>query len=100
VGDFNSAKDSPIYTSFLKTTNAVDTFQKDSIPTYYNDRVQYRFKGKKSARIDYIFLLDSYGKITVKSVDHLFAEKVQIDKKNEQYLSDHIGLGCKFIFKI
>ena len=99
TGDFNMSKDDPMYKQFLKTTKAEDLFNKHHFPTYYNDRLMKHFNAARSVRIDYIFLLNRYGTITVKSIEHAFTDKVKINENTHDYLSDHIGLRTKFIFR-
>ena len=92
VGDFNMAKNSMLYERFIKSTNSNDIFREYSHPTYYRDRLNYLFKGKKSDRIDYIFLKNGRQKIDVISTSHFFDKEVPLSNRKKSYLSDHIGL--------
>ncbi len=100
VGDFNLSKQDPTYKEFLKQTKGVDTFAHEDIPTYYNDRHHWRFNASKSARIDYIFLLDRYDKIQIKSTKHVLNDTVQLTKNLNSFPSDHLGLLTSFNIKI
>lgn len=99
VGDFNLAKYDPTYKEFLENTHAVDIFSKEDEPTYFHDRYQWHFRAGKSVRIDYIFLLDKYDRISIQSTKHAFTDKVQLDPDTKDYLSDHIGLLTNFTIK-
>ncbi len=99
AGDFNLTKEDPAYKDLLKYTKAKDVFASFDFPTYYNDRYNWKFQASQSVRIDYIFLLDKYDRISVKSLDHAFTDKVKIAPNTNDYLSDHIGLFAKFSIK-
>jgi endonuclease/exonuclease/phosphatase family metal-dependent hydrolase len=96
AGDFNMTKEDPAYAEFLKISGAVDVYAKETKPTYYRDAIDWKFKAPKDVRIDYIFLLDKYDRITVESTDYAFTDKVTIAPNITSFLSDHIGLLTKF----
>ena len=96
TGDLNSKKNSRLYKYVLSETKMTDVFAKESISTYFIDRLDYKFKGKISARIDIVFLKDLTKKINVLSYAHLFNEKYKLANKKQSYLSDHIGLKVNF----
>jgi endonuclease/exonuclease/phosphatase family metal-dependent hydrolase len=99
VGDFNLTYEDPAYKDLISSTKAKDLFAKDTSPTYFGDRYNWKYNTEGSVRIDYIFLLDKYDRISVESLDHAFTDKVQITPKTRNYLSDHIGLLAKFVSK-
>jgi len=86
TGDFNLAKDTEIYQSFLGQ-GLVDIFAGYSSPTYHQ---KYAPKGKTACRIDYIFIKTSK-KFTIINTDQLFTDNP---------LSDHIGLKAKIKLEI
>ncbi|MBI5122787.1 endonuclease/exonuclease/phosphatase family protein [Candidatus Roizmanbacteria bacterium] len=96
AGDFNMKKDSTLYKDFLQKTGATDTFNSETSPTYYNDRLDYKFKGKISARIDFVFVNEGKKKIKIASHSPMFNKEYPITDKKLSYLSDHIGLQVKF----
>ncbi len=100
AGDFNIAKGAKLYLDFLNNSKAVDLFGHYSHPTYYRDRLNYLFKGKKSDRIDFIFLKNNKRKIDVISTSHILDKEVRLPNGSESFLSDHIGLkvdlSCHF----
>lgn len=99
AGDFNMTPIDPGYKAFLQTSGSKDVFAGETKPTYYKDSIDWRFKAPKDVRIDYIFLRDSYDRITIKSTEYAFTKTVQITPSIISYLSDHIGLLAKFSIK-
>ena len=93
AGDFNIAKHSELYNSFLKSTNVADVFEKDEIPTYYPDRVSYFYQSPPS-RCDFIFVRSAHSNFKVLKTDIAFMEKENLSGGKKSFLSDHIGLHC------
>lgn len=96
TGDFNMAKDKPLYKEFLKTSGAYDPFSVFKSPTYNRERLDYKFKGKISDRIDFIFLKQNAAKFDKIRPSHLFDKEVPLSSGTMSYLSDHIGLQISF----
>lgn len=92
TGDFNMKKNSRLYKYLMKQTNAIDLFHTDSSPTYFKERLDYKFPAKSSERIDFMFVMTKNKKLLNATNKHLFTEKVPLSKTNTSYLSDHIGL--------
>lgn len=100
AGDFNFPKASAAYRLFADLTNANDTFDNFSIPTYIFNTKLYLFHSKKSERVDYIFLIKGKQNIKIKKTDHVFNEEVRLFTGKKRFLSDHIGLYTKLEFKV
>lgn len=100
AGDFNMRSGSQLYKAFLKETKAVNIFQNYTTPTYFPNRLDYRFKAKKAERIDYIFYLHKKRKIPNFRTKHLFTKEVSVSSGKSLYLSDHIGLAVKSTISI
>ena len=96
VGDLNSKKNSTLYKYLLHTTKMIDIFGDTSSPTYYKDRLDYKFRGKTSERIDHVLLKSNKNKIKTTSRSHLFNDQERLANKKNSYLSDHIGLLVSF----
>ena len=96
TGDLNSKKNSRIYKYVLSETKMKDVFANASFPTYYNDRLNYKFKGKTSERIDFIFVLENKQKIKALTTEHLFTQQETLANGKKSYLSDHLGLKTAF----
>lgn len=92
TGDYNMKKNSTLYKFLVKQTKVIDIFHTFSSPTYFKDRLDYKFAGKSSERIDFIFLKNHKKKIGVLSREELFTKEVLLANKKKSYLSDHIGL--------
>lgn len=92
TGDFNIKKNSRLYKQILNNTGALDLFKSENFPTYYNERLNYKFPGKISARIDFIFVITKNKKHLNPTSKHLFTEKVSVHTGISSFLSDHIGL--------
>jgi len=95
AGDFNMKKNSRLYKYILEQTKALDVFKKDSFPTYYRERLNYKFKGKTSERIDFIFL-NNIKATQILTTAHVLDKQVKLANKKLSYLSDHIGLKVNF----
>jgi endonuclease/exonuclease/phosphatase family metal-dependent hydrolase len=93
AGDFNIAKHTELYTTFLQKTKLSDVFEKDEVPTYYPDRVSYFYTAPK-ARIDYIFVKSARKNIKILKTDTAFMEAETLSDGQKSFLSDHIGLHC------
>lgn len=92
MGDFNMKKHSKLYEEILKETHMIDTFEKETHPTYFMERLDYQFKGKTSERIDFIFAKQEQAKIATRKPTHLFEQQERLINGKMSYLSDHIGL--------
>lgn len=99
TGDFNMKKNSRLYKYLLKETGVTDIFKTESIPTYYKERLDYKFPGKISDRIDFIFITSKTKKKVTSTNRHLFTEKVLLSNKTKSFLSDHIGLQAIISFE-
>jgi len=95
MGDFNMKKHSRLYEELLQQTSMSDVFKSETFPTYHCDRLDYKFKGLTSERIDFLFLKEEKTKMHVKSRGHLFEEKLKLADGKISYLSDHIGLRAE-----
>lgn len=95
MGDFNMKKNSRLYKYLLDQTKASDVFKKDSFPTYHSERLNYKFNGKTSERIDFV-LLTGLKTSSVVSQSYVFDKQVRLANKKTSYLSDHIGLKVDF----
>ncbi|HZE86796.1 MAG TPA: endonuclease/exonuclease/phosphatase family protein [Methylomirabilota bacterium] len=95
TGDFNLKKHSKLYKTLLQKTKVTDVFP-EKFPTYYRERLDYKFKGKTSERIDFVFIKEREKNIRVLAHSYLFDKKEQISNKKLNYLSDHIGLKINF----
>lgn len=87
-GDFNTDKNSYLYTTFADISKAVDIFSKHSIPTKHQE---YYPSHAKVTRMDHMFVL-SKNKPIISSTDHLFTKKITMQNGSSSYLSDHIAL--------
>ena len=96
TGDFNMKKKAKLYDFFLDQTKAKDAFAQATEPTYYKDRLKYRFNGKSSERIDFIFMKDLAKHLKIQKTSQLFEHQVTLSKDKRSYLSDHIGLKVDF----
>lgn len=96
TGDFNLKKNSQLYKYLVKETKLTDVFGDTSFPTYYRERLDYKFKGKTSERIDFIFYKGSKQKLKILSRSHLFEKQERLANKKLSFLSDHIGLKVNF----
>jgi endonuclease/exonuclease/phosphatase family metal-dependent hydrolase len=96
-GDFNTAKNSPLYKKFVKLSKAIDLFEDEDSPTQHQEFIP---KDQKAQRIDFIFLRNSKTKAVIKATKHLFTEKIAISSRQKKYLSDHIALLAKIVFQI
>lgn len=94
AGDFNIAKGSELYQSFVRTTKATDIFKDDNDPTYYNDRIPFVFTAVSPNRIDTVFVRSNKQAITTKKTEHIFNEPKTLSNGKKSYLSDHIALHC------
>lgn len=87
-GDFNAAKESYLYSTFVNLSKAIDVFKKYDSPTqhqaFYPDH-------QPVTRIDHMFLL-AKKKPSIISTQHIFTEKIRLKNEKLSYLSDHIGL--------
>lgn len=100
AGDFNIAKDTELYHAMITKARVKDISERETIPTYFHDRIDAKYNALASDRIDHIFISNTNRHTSVASrVMHLFNEKFRLHNKKESYLSDHIGLGCKIIVK-
>jgi endonuclease/exonuclease/phosphatase family metal-dependent hydrolase len=93
TGDFNTAKESMLYTEFLHATGATDTFARFEDITYSPERTPYRFHADVASRIDYIFYKENAVKIRPTEHEHVFTEQEILSNGKKSYLSDHIGLS-------
>jgi endonuclease/exonuclease/phosphatase family metal-dependent hydrolase len=94
TGDFNMAKSTALYDTFLQQTDSHDLFKKYDTPTYHFDHIKYIFKGKKADRIDFIFIKADQTPHILET-HHMFDTKVPITSTRNSFLSDHIGLYTK-----
>lgn len=98
TGDLNIKKNSRLYKFIVEKAGAIDLFKSEDFPTYYKERLDYKFKGKISARIDFMFLMTNKKKLYNSTIKHLFTEKVPLNKNTSSFLSDHIGLQATISF--
>ena len=83
-GDFNIARESPLFAEFTAATGLADAFGGACPPTY---RAEYLPAGATPHCIDFIL---TAGQVTVESAALVFAEKEPLG-----YVSDHIGLRAQ-----
>lgn len=95
MGDFNMKKHSKLYEELIAETTMSDVFHKETTPTYFHERLDYKFQGKTSQRIDFLFVKEEKAKIRVSNPKHMFNEKVKLENGSMSYLSDHIGLRAE-----
>jgi endonuclease/exonuclease/phosphatase family metal-dependent hydrolase len=93
AGDFNIAKQSLLYKEFVTSTKVVDTFGKDTTPTYLPDRVSYFYRSP-AGRPDNIYIKSSRRNIKILKTGYEFTKLEKFSNNKESYLSDHIGLHC------
>jgi sphingomyelin phosphodiesterase 2 len=84
-GDFNIARESPLFGDFTAATGLADAFGGACPPTF---RAEYLPAGATPHCIDFIL---TAGEVTVESAELVFAEK----KEPLGYVSDHIGLRAR-----
>jgi endonuclease/exonuclease/phosphatase family metal-dependent hydrolase len=94
AGDFNTAKDSHLYQTFLMWTKMKDAFHNDNTPTTIGELLA---KDKPEKRIDYIFFSNNKS-LVVTNTDHLFKKKKDLGNGKFSYLSDHIGLQVELSY--
>lgn len=99
MGDFNIGKHSMMYKKFVKDANVQDVFSEETSYTYDKERKMNVFKGKKSDRIDYIFLR-SQAKISVEKKEQFFVDPVKLHNGTNAFLSDHLGLKAVLSFSL
>ncbi len=87
-GDFNVAKDSSLYTGFVKYSGLQDTSPQNSSPTFHKEFLP---QGRDAHQIDYIFVLPTE---TVTTTRLLFVSEASIGEK-KLFLSDHMALLAK-----
>ena len=95
-GDFNLKKDSKLYNNFIAETKSIDPFKKDSTFTYHKERLNYKFKGKLSARIDFVFVKNGTKKLKILTTENLFDKQYKLANNKQSYLSDHTGMRINF----
>lgn len=95
-GDFNLKKDSKLYNDFINETGAIDPFKKDSTYTYHKERLNYKFKGQVSARIDFIFVKNKVNKLKILSSENFLNKQYKLANNKLSYLSDHSGMRVNF----
>jgi sphingomyelin phosphodiesterase 2 len=83
-GDFNVARESPLFGEFMAATGLADAFGGVCPPTF---RVDYLPAGATPHCIDFIL---TAGEVTAESAALVFAEKEPLG-----YVSDHIGLRAR-----
>ena len=83
-GDFNIARESPLFGEFTAATGLADAFEGACPPTF---RAEYLPAGATTHCIDFIL---TAGEVTVESAALVFAEKEPLG-----YVSDHIGLRAR-----
>ena len=83
-GDFNVARESPLFGEFTAATGLADGFDGACPPTF---RPEYLPAGATPHCIDFIL---TAGEVKVESAALVFAEKEPLD-----YVSDHIGLSAR-----
>ena len=84
-GDFNVARESPLFGEFMAATGLADAFGGACPPTF---RAEYLPAGATPHCIDFIL---TAGGVTAESAALVFAEK----KEPLGYVSDHIGLRAR-----
>jgi endonuclease/exonuclease/phosphatase (EEP) superfamily protein YafD len=89
-GDFNVARDSPLFGDFMAETGLADAFEGKCPPTF---RAEYLPAGKEPHCID--FILTATG-VKAESVRLLLTGKVELPG-GPGYASDHIGLCASLI---
>jgi hypothetical protein len=83
-GDFNVARESPLFGDFMAATGLADAFGGACPPTF---RAEYLPAGATPHCIDFIL---TAGEVTAESAALVFAEKEPLG-----YVSDHIGLRAR-----
>ena len=83
-GDFNIARESPVFAEFTAATGLADAFGGACPPTF---RADYLPAGATAHCIDFIL---TAGEVTAQSAALVFAEKEPLG-----YVSDHIGLRAQ-----
>jgi hypothetical protein len=83
-GDFNVARESPLFGDFMAATGLADAFGGTCPPTF---RAEYLPAGATTHCIDFIL---TAGEVTAESAALVFAEKEPLG-----YVSDHIGLRAR-----
>jgi len=83
-GDFNIARESPLFGDFMAATRLADAFGGACPPTF---RAEYLPAGATPHCIDFIL---TAGEVKVESTALVFAEKESLG-----YVSDHIGLRAR-----
>jgi endonuclease/exonuclease/phosphatase family metal-dependent hydrolase len=92
MGDFNMKKHSLLYDELIEKTKMKDIFEKETSPTYFIERLDYKFKGKTSERIDFIFVKEEKAKVKATPRGHMMDKQERLINGKLSYLSDHIGL--------
>ncbi|MET7276841.1 endonuclease/exonuclease/phosphatase family protein [Kribbella sp. NPDC005582] len=88
-GDFNIARDSSLFSSFLRDTRLLDAFGPTCPPTFH---ATYLRPGKTAHCIDFILLSDPA--ITVETAHLTFTDQ-QPMPNGPGYLTDHLGLQAR-----
>ena len=83
-GDFNIARESPLFGDFMAATGLADAFRGACPPTF---RAEYLPAGATPHCIDFIL---TAGEVTAENTALVFAEKEPLG-----YVSDHIGLRAR-----
>ncbi len=96
VGDFNTAKTSLLYESFLTESILHDIFYDHDTPTVLQPLLK---RSQKSARIDYIFVRNTVFSTKIHNKKHLFSTQDTHPNGSAIYLSDHIGLHAELEFQ-
>jgi len=94
VGDFNIPRDSALYADFLSRAGLTDPLAGDTRPTH---RPPLGVLTRYSFAIDFILVRIPAALPSLKmECDLCFLEKVWLDNRHQDYLSDHNGLKISF----
>jgi endonuclease/exonuclease/phosphatase family metal-dependent hydrolase len=93
AGDFNIAKGSVLYQSFLQNTALTDIYAKEVQPTYDPERVQFFYRAPAD-RCDFIFIDPREKRIRTETLSYAFQKQEYLSNGKKSHLSDHIGLFC------
>ena len=90
-GDFNIARDSSLYSDFIRDTGLVDAFGNDCPPTFH---AAYLGPDKTSHCIDFLLLSDP--SITVEAAELTFTDHRPMPA-GPGYVTDHLGLQVRVV---
>jgi len=89
-GDFNLARDSPLFDEFMAETGLADAFEGKCPPTF---RAEYLPPGKPPHCIDFILTADG---VKAEAASVVFADKEPLPG-GPGYVSDHLGLRASLV---